>query len=275
MIRVGESVWSTWEPEEGRFELDWLEPVLDGARARGIDVVLGTPTYALPMWLVRRYPEVAGERGRSADGLGRRQEADFTHPAFRFHAERILTKIVERYRDHPAVVGFQVDNEPGLHLLHNARRVPAVRRPPRAHVRRRRDPQPRVGSRVLVAPAVHVGGPVDPGRQRAAAVRPGVATVPGVAHHGDDRLAGQGRPEAGPRRPVGHHVHRLRPTGPRGRRARVRPRRDQRQRLLRDAGLARCTRAPRTSRSSGRRTARGRCSRWATRCSRAGASRSW
>jgi beta-galactosidase len=121
VIRVGESVWSTWEPDEGRFDLDWLEPVLDGALARGIDVVIGTPTYALPLWLVRRYPEVAGEdRTGSPMGWGARQEADFTHPVFRFHAERILTKIVERYRDHPAVVGFQVDNEPGLHLLHNA-----------------------------------------------------------------------------------------------------------------------------------------------------------
>ena len=48
VIRVGESVWSTWEPEDGRFDLDWLEPVLDGAHARGIDAVLGTPTYAVP-----------------------------------------------------------------------------------------------------------------------------------------------------------------------------------------------------------------------------------
>ena len=43
VIRVGESVWSTWEPEDGRFDLDWLQPVLDGAHARGISVVLGTP----------------------------------------------------------------------------------------------------------------------------------------------------------------------------------------------------------------------------------------
>src|SRR5690242_13347291 len=62
VIRVGESVWSTWEPENGRFDLDWLEPVLDGARERGIDVVLGTPTYAVPPWLARQYPEIAGER---------------------------------------------------------------------------------------------------------------------------------------------------------------------------------------------------------------------
>ncbi|GIG23270.1 beta-galactosidase [Cellulomonas chitinilytica] len=120
VIRAGESVWSTWEPDEGRFDLDWLEPVLDGAHARGIEVVLGTPTYAVPMWLARRYPEVAGELGTGERiGWGARQEADFTHPAFRFHAERILRLVVERYRDHPAVVGWQVDNEPGLHLLHN------------------------------------------------------------------------------------------------------------------------------------------------------------
>ena len=31
VIRVGESVWTTWEPEDGRFELEWLAPVLDGA----------------------------------------------------------------------------------------------------------------------------------------------------------------------------------------------------------------------------------------------------
>ncbi|WP_329342797.1 beta-galactosidase [Streptomyces sp. NBC_00663] len=120
VIRVGESVWSTWEPANGRFELDWLRPVLDGAHERGISVVLGTPTYAVPPWLARQYPEITGE-GRTGErfGWGGRQEADFTHPAFRFHAERVIREIVARYADHPAVIGFQVDNEPGLHLFHN------------------------------------------------------------------------------------------------------------------------------------------------------------
>ncbi|MCU1481795.1 MAG: beta-galactosidase [Subtercola sp.] len=120
VIRVGESVWSTWEPENGVFDLDWLQPVLDGAHARGIGVILGTPTYALPMWLARQYPEIALD---TATGVtkhwGSRQEMDFTHPAFLFHAERIIRKVVQRYRDHPAVIGYQVDNEPGLTLLYN------------------------------------------------------------------------------------------------------------------------------------------------------------
>ncbi|WP_326661148.1 beta-galactosidase [Streptomyces canus] len=120
VIRVGESVWSTWEPENGRFDLDWLQPVLDGAHERGISVILGTPTYAVPPWLARQYPEIAGEsRTGERIGWGARQEVDFTHPAFRFHAERIVRKIVARYADHPAVIGYQVDNEPGPHLLHN------------------------------------------------------------------------------------------------------------------------------------------------------------
>ncbi|WP_426517659.1 beta-galactosidase [Diaminobutyricibacter sp. McL0618] len=120
VIRVGESVWSTWEPEPGVFELDWLEPVLDAAHARGIGVILGTPTYAIPMWMKRLHPEVAGD---SATGVpipwGSRQEMDFTNPAYLFYAERIIRAVVGRYRDHPAIIGYQVDNEPGLRLLFN------------------------------------------------------------------------------------------------------------------------------------------------------------
>jgi beta-galactosidase len=120
VIRVGESVWSTWEPREGEFDLEWMEPVLDGAHRRGIRVILGTPTYAVPPWLQVAYPEIAAERETgSRVPWGSRQEVDFTHPAFRYFAERIIRKVVGRYAQHPAVAGFQVDNEPGLELLHN------------------------------------------------------------------------------------------------------------------------------------------------------------
>ncbi|MFF7656245.1 beta-galactosidase [Streptomyces sp. NPDC007983] len=120
VIRVGESVWSTWEPDNGRFDLDWLQPVLDGAHERGISAILGTPTYAVPPWLARQYPEIAGER-RTGERIpwGARQEVDYTHPAFLFHAERVIRRILDRYARHPAVIGFQVDNEPGLELFHN------------------------------------------------------------------------------------------------------------------------------------------------------------
>jgi beta-galactosidase len=120
IIRVGESVWTTWEPEDGRFDLNWLEPVLDGAHQRGIGVVLGTPTYAAPPWLARRYPEIAGEPSTGQPmPWGGRQEIDYTHPAFKFYAERVIRKIISRYANHPAIIGYQVDNEPGMLLFHN------------------------------------------------------------------------------------------------------------------------------------------------------------
>ncbi|HEY3510891.1 beta-galactosidase [Kribbella sp. NPDC051137] len=121
VIRVGESVWSTWEPRDGVFDLEWIRPVLDGAAERGIGVILGTPTYAVPPWLQRAHPEIAAERRTGVPvPWGIRQEIDHGQPAFRFHAERVVRRIVERYRDHPAVIGYQVDNEPGVLLAHNA-----------------------------------------------------------------------------------------------------------------------------------------------------------
>jgi beta-galactosidase len=120
VIRVGESVWSTWEPGDGVFDLDWLQPTLDAAHQYGIGVILGTPTYAAPMWLARRYPEIAGAPATGARlEWGARQEMDFTHAAFLFHAERVIRAVVGRYQDHPAVIGYQVDNEPGLRVLYN------------------------------------------------------------------------------------------------------------------------------------------------------------
>jgi beta-galactosidase len=120
VIRVGESVWSTWEPRDNEFDLDWLQPVLDGAHERGISVILGTPTYAVPPWLQTAYPEIAAEqRTGIPTPWGARQEVDYSHPAFLFHAERVIRAVISRYADHPAVIGYQVDNEPGMLLFHN------------------------------------------------------------------------------------------------------------------------------------------------------------
>ncbi|WP_106815153.1 beta-galactosidase [Microbacterium timonense] len=119
-IRVGESVWSTWEPRDGEFELEWLTPVLDGAAARGIDVILGTPTYAVPPWLAHQHPELAVvRRDGSRVPWGGRQEADYTSEVFRGYAERVIRAVLGRHGRHPAIIGVQLDNEAGLHLIHN------------------------------------------------------------------------------------------------------------------------------------------------------------
>ena len=120
VVRVGESAWSTWEPEDGRFQLDWMRRILDRAHEVGINVILGTPTYAIPPWLHRKHPEIMAQRaGGERIAYGGRQNVDLTHPAYRYHAERVVRAIVGAFADHPAVIGYQIDNEAGLELLHN------------------------------------------------------------------------------------------------------------------------------------------------------------
>lgn len=128
-IRVGESVWSTWEPRDGVFDVEWLTPVLDAAHAHGIDVILGTPTYAVPPWLARKHPELAVVRRDGARvPWGGRQEVDYTSETFRGYAERVIRAVLGRHGRHPAVVGVQLDNEAGLHLIHNDQVVDRFRR---------------------------------------------------------------------------------------------------------------------------------------------------
>jgi beta-galactosidase len=48
VVRVGESTWSLWEPEDGAFEHAWMDRVVDAMHQAGIKVIMGTPTYSIP-----------------------------------------------------------------------------------------------------------------------------------------------------------------------------------------------------------------------------------
>ncbi len=58
VVRLGESTWSLFEPREGEFEFAWMDRIIDGLYANGIQVILGTPTYSMPAWLWHKHPEV-------------------------------------------------------------------------------------------------------------------------------------------------------------------------------------------------------------------------
>jgi beta-galactosidase len=42
---------------------------------------------------------------------GPRQKMDFLNPNYRKYAERIIRQIAGHFKDHPAVIGYQIDNE--------------------------------------------------------------------------------------------------------------------------------------------------------------------
>ncbi len=112
VVRMGESTWSLWEPEDGHFEYAWMDRVVDAMDKAGIKVIMGTPTYSIPTWMYRAHPEVlARPLGGAPVFYGMRQNMDTDNPTFRFYAERVIRNLVQHYRNNRDVIGWQIDNE--------------------------------------------------------------------------------------------------------------------------------------------------------------------
>lgn len=111
LIRIAESTWSTWEPEDGVFDFTHLYRMLEASKEAGIDVIVGTPTYAIPPWLARKYPDILAVTHNGQSLYGHRQNMDITHPGYRKHAKRLLRRLLEEVVQYAHVIGFQIDNE--------------------------------------------------------------------------------------------------------------------------------------------------------------------
>ncbi|HTW46602.1 MAG TPA: beta-galactosidase [Acidobacteriaceae bacterium] len=112
VVRMGESTWSLWEPEDGHFEYAWMDRVVDAMAKAGIKVIMGTPTYSIPTWLYHEHPEIlARPLGGAATFYGPRQNMDISSPVYRWYCERLIRNLVSHYKDNPDVIGWQIDNE--------------------------------------------------------------------------------------------------------------------------------------------------------------------
>ncbi|MFC4846221.1 beta-galactosidase [Hephaestia sp. GCM10023244] len=113
-VRLAEFAWSRMEPEEGKFDFAWLDRAIAAAQRHGFMVVLGTPSAAPPAWLTQKYPDTlrVDENGRRA-GHGGRRHFSFASKRYRELSRRIAVEMTKRYGHHPAVVGWQIDNEVG------------------------------------------------------------------------------------------------------------------------------------------------------------------
>jgi beta-galactosidase len=124
VVRIAESTWSTLEPQPGVFDFTHVDRALDAFEAAGIHVIVGTPTYAVPAWLVASYPDVLAVTDAGEGRYGARQIMDITNPAYLLHAERVIRALLAHTAPRPGVIGFQVDNE----TKHYGTAGPAVQR---------------------------------------------------------------------------------------------------------------------------------------------------
>jgi len=121
VVRMAEFAWSRMEPQPGIYDWEWLDEAIDLCHRYGLQVVLCTPTATPPRWLTERHPDILPIR---ADGstyhAGVRGHRCYSSEAIRSHGERITETLARRYGEHPAVIGWQTDNEFGMNDCHCA-----------------------------------------------------------------------------------------------------------------------------------------------------------
>lgn len=110
--RMGDFAWSTFEPEEGRYEFGWMERAIATLAEAGIDTVLCTPTAGPPAWLVKKYPDILpiDESGRRIQ-FGNRCHYCVNSPDFHRAVQKLAVKMAEEFGANPHVIGWQIDNE--------------------------------------------------------------------------------------------------------------------------------------------------------------------
>ncbi len=115
LVRIGEFAWSRLEPEEGRFTFDCLRECLDVMTDHGISVILCTPSATPPAWLTSAWPDslLMKPDGRRMEH-GIRRHYCYTSDTYRRHVRRIVARLIDEYGRHPALVGWQIDNEPDI-----------------------------------------------------------------------------------------------------------------------------------------------------------------
>lgn len=112
LVTVAVFGWGLLEPEEGRYDFDWLDEALDHLHANGIAVDLATATASPPAWMATGYPESLpiDERGVRA-AFGGRAQFSPSSAVYRAAAAALVERMAERYAHHPAVAMWHIGNE--------------------------------------------------------------------------------------------------------------------------------------------------------------------
>lgn len=114
IVRLAEFAWSFLEPQAGHFDFEWLDHCLEVLHPHGIQVILGTPTASPPPWVMAMLPDAyrVNDNGLRQT-YGNRGEFCPNHAGYRERGQIITRAMAEHYIQHPAVIGWQIDNELG------------------------------------------------------------------------------------------------------------------------------------------------------------------
>ena len=117
LVSLGIFSWARLEPRPGEYDFDWLDSIMDLLHDNGVMVDLATATASPPPWLARLHPEsLPVTREGFTLYPGARQHYCPSSPAYRERASGLVRRIAERYKEHPALAMWHVNNEYGDHV---------------------------------------------------------------------------------------------------------------------------------------------------------------
>ena len=104
--------WGQLQPNEETWTFQWLDEVMDTLAENGVYADLGTATASTPAWMAKKYPEIlpVDEKGLHFYH-GSRQCFNPNSPKYRELSAVLVRKLAERYKDHPALCMWHVNNE--------------------------------------------------------------------------------------------------------------------------------------------------------------------
>ena len=108
VVRMGEFVWGLYEPEEGKYDFEWMRRAMNLFQSAGIKVVLGTPTAAPPVWLAKKHPEILpiDERGL-VKHEGTRRAYCLNSDVYWDYTRRIVRALAGALGTHPSLIAWQ------------------------------------------------------------------------------------------------------------------------------------------------------------------------
>ena len=113
-IRIAEFGWHIMEKREGEYDFSFFDHVIERAKARGLRIIMGTPTATIPAWLAKKHPDILSEfEDGTKRTFGGRHVYCFNSPEMYAYSEKIVRAMAEHYKDEKAIAAWQIDNELG------------------------------------------------------------------------------------------------------------------------------------------------------------------